>query len=213
VPTGWNDEGLWVSAVKAINDDSRVVFDAYVVNGLLGEDGGDIRDLRDNIGDEAETLSTGHDNDKALGGRVGFELPFAGFDFGGSVYSGRYQVSDAGRDLRITMLGFDASYQKSGFVFRAEYARAAQDATGGDLTKTGAYVQASYALTNRTEPVVRYSAIDLPGVEEDMNRVTVGMNFQMGPASIVRIAYLVNTEKAGFKMDNNALIAQFNVIF
>jgi len=214
VPTGWNDEGLWVSGVKAINDDSRFVFDAYVVNGLLGEDGGDIRDLRDNIGDEAETLSTEeHDNDKALGGRVGVELPFSGLDFGGSIYSGRYQVAENGQDLRITMLGFDASYQRSGFVFRGEYAHASQDATGGDLGKTGAYVQASYAVTNRTEPVVRYSVIDLPGDEGDMSRVAIGVNFQMGPASTIRFAYLLNREKTGFETDNNALVAQFNVIF
>lgn len=214
VPTGWNDEGLWVSAAKALNDDSRLVIDAFVVNGLLGDDGGDIRDLRDNIGDDAEVLSNDeHDNDKGLGGRIGFELPFSGLDFGGSIYTGKYQVADNGDDLRITMIGFDGSWQRSGFVFRGEYAHASQDATGGDLGKTGVYVQASYAATNRVEPVVRYSVIDLPGEEDDMSRIALGVNFQMGPASIIRFAYLLNSEKSGFKTDNNALVGQFNVIF
>lgn len=213
VPTGWNDVGLWVSGAAPINEDSRFVYDAYVVNGLLGEDGGDIRGLRDNIGDDAEQVSTGHDNDKALGGRVGFELPFAGLDLGGSVYTGRYQVAEDGRSLRLTMFGLDASYQKSGFGVRGEYVHAAQDATGGDLSKNGAYLQASYAATSSVEPIIRFSIIDLPGDAGDMNRIALGVNFQLGPASIVRIAYLLNTEKSGFKEDNNALVTQFNVIF
>jgi len=213
VPTGWNDEGLWVSGAKAINDDSRFVYDAYVVNGLLGEDGGDIRDLRDNIGDDAEQMSTGFDSDKAFGARAGFELPFAGFDIGGSVYSGKYQVSDDGRDLRITMLGLDASYETNGLALRAEFVHAAQDATGGDLSKTGAYVQASYELNSRVEPVIRFSTIDLPDSGDDMSRIALGLNFHVGPAAIMRVAYLMNNEKTGFKTDNNALITQFNVIF
>jgi hypothetical protein len=214
VPTGWNDEGVWIQGARAVNDDSRFVYDAYVVNGLLGDDGGDIRDLRDNIGDEAEILPNDeYDNDKAVGARLGFELPFSGFEIGGSFFTGRYSVSEAGDNLRITMLGVDAAYEKNGFAARGELARADQGATPDDLTKTGFYVQASYRLNDVVEPVVRYSGMRMPGDAQDLDRVALGLNFQVSSASIVRVAYLRNMEKSAFTEGNDAIITQFNVIF
>lgn len=210
LPQTYNDVGLWISGAKAMNDDARIVLDLFAVNGLLGEDGGSIRGLRDN---DRENADFGRDNNKALGGRLGFELPFTGFDFGGSVYNGKYAESEAGDDLGLTLLGLDASYQNSGFVLRGEYIRANQEATGGDLTKSGGYVQASYWLLPRVEPVVRYSARDFPDASDDLGRLAIGVNFQISPASLVRIAYLINSEEEGFESDNNSLVAQFNVLF
>jgi len=210
LPQTYNDVGLWVTGAKAINDDARFVFDIFAVNGLLGADGDGIRGLRDN---DREKADFGRDNDKAIGGRLGLELPFQGFDIGASLYTGKYAESEAGEDLRLTLLGVDGSYQTGGLVLRGELVRAAQDATPEALTKTGGYVQASYWLGSMVEPVVRYSARDMPGEDSDLGRIALGLNFQISSASLVRFAYAINSETAGFETDNNGFVAQFNVIF
>lgn len=209
LPQTYNDVGLWVSGAKAINDDTRFVFDVFAVNGLLGADGDGIRGLRDN---DRERADFGIDNDKAVGGRLGLEAPFLGFDIGASLYSGKYAESTAGDDLRLTLLGVDASYQTGSLVLRGEFVRANQDATPADLTKTGGYVQASYWLNSRVEPVVRYSTRDMPGDADDLGRLALGLNFQISPAALVRLAYAVNGEKTN-EVDNNTFVAQFNVLF
>ncbi len=210
LPGTYSDIGVWITGATPLNEDGRIVIDAFIVNGLLGEDGGGIRGMRDNYEEEADY---GRDNNKAVGGRLGLEFPYAGFDLGGSVYRGKYAQSEDGDDLALTLLGLDASYQKSGFVLRGEMVRASQEATGGDLTKTGGYVQASYMATPRLEPAIRYSARSMPGDASDASRLALGINLHIVASSIVRLDYFFNMEKEGFESDNNGLAVQWNVLF
>lgn len=206
LPQTYNDVGLWLSGGKAISDDNRVVFDVFLVNGLLGDDGDGIRSMRGNVEDG--------DDDKAIGGRLGIEAPYAGFDLGASIYSGKYAEDADGESLRLTMFGVDASYQINGFAVRGELVRASQDATGGDLTKTGGYAQASYLFDNGiVEPVVRFSTRDMPGDGSDQSRFSIGSSFYVSASSSVRVAYSFNTEKSDFEEDNDTMVAQFNIIF
>ena len=48
LPQTYNDVGLWLSGASSISDDGRFIWDAYAVNGLLGEEGDGIRSMRDN---------------------------------------------------------------------------------------------------------------------------------------------------------------------
>ncbi|MEN8375501.1 MAG: hypothetical protein ABFS34_08635 [Gemmatimonadota bacterium] len=210
LPQTYNDVGLWITGGVAVDDDNRVVFDVFAVNGLLGEDGGGIRGFRDNDRERAEG---GIDDNKAVGGRLGLELPYMGFDVGGSVYHGKYAESEAEEDLDLTLFGVDASYQRQGFVLRGEWVRASQDATGGDMTKSGGYVQASYLATPHVEPAIRYSARSMPGEEDDLSRVVAGFNFHIGAAAIVRVDYIFNMEQDGFETDNDAFAFQSNILF
>jgi hypothetical protein len=206
MPVGYNDVGLWITGAKAISDDNRIVFDVFVVNGLAGAAGDGIRDLRDNVEDV--------DDDKAVGGRLGIEAPYTGFDLGASIYSGKYAEDASGENLRLTMFGVDGSYQRAGFVLRGELVRAKQDVTGDDETKTGGYVQASYLLDNGiVEPVVRFSTRDMPGDALDQSRFAAGVSLYISSSSSVRLAYSANTEKTGFEEDNDTFVTQFNVIF
>jgi len=63
LPQTYNDIGLWVNVAKAIDEDNRFVVDGFIVNGLLGDDGANIRNLRDNYLEEADF---GRDNNKAV---------------------------------------------------------------------------------------------------------------------------------------------------
>lgn len=212
-PQTYSDVGLWVAGAKAVNPESRVVFDLFAVNGLLGEEGDDIRGMRDN---DRERLPGGGRNDnKALGGRLGLELPFQGLDLGGSLYTGDYAEVD-GRSLNLLMVGVDGSFQRAGFVLRGEFVRAVQEMTKDDLIKLGGYVQATYLVTPRFEPGVQFSAQDMPAVKgiqsNDLTRIAVGASFYLSSAAAIRVYYHINREEAG-KKDDNALLAQFAISF
>lgn len=210
LPQTYNDVGVWLSGARAINDESRFVFDVFAVNGLLGEEGQDIRSLRDN---DREIANFGRDDDKAVGGRLGLEFPFRGFDLGASIYSGKYAESVGGESLRLDLFGFDASYRRDALSLRGEIVHANQSVTDDDLRKTGGYVEAAYRVTTRVEPVLRFSARDMPGQVGDLRRLAPGVSFQISPAGIVRLAYAFNMERDGFETDDDQLAAQLNVIF
>lgn len=212
MPGTYNDVGVWVSGTQPISEGSgaRVVYDGFVVNGLLGEDGGDIRSFRDNI-DESRTGTP--DDNKAVGGRLGFELGPQGLEFGGSVYHGNYSDDEATGTLNLTLFGADAAFRREGFEVRGEYVRAEQEITGGDLVKQGGYGQVSYLVVPQFEPVVRYSLRDMPLEDQDQRRLSFGVNFHISAASIFRLAYHFNMEETGFESDNNAIVSQWNIIF
>ena len=47
-PNTYSDVGIWVSGALPLGSANRVVYDAFVVNGLMGPDGSDIRGMRGN---------------------------------------------------------------------------------------------------------------------------------------------------------------------
>ncbi|MFQ5550319.1 MAG: hypothetical protein ACE5FJ_03670, partial [Gemmatimonadales bacterium] len=208
LPQTWNDAGLWVSGVRDFGTGARFVFDGFAINGLMGSDGGGIRGMRDN---DREKRTGARDDNKAVGARVGLELGPQGLDFGASVYRGQYSDDAAVTGLNLTLFGVDAAFRRSGLELRGELVSASQDATGGDLTKTGWYAQAAYRI-QQFEPVVRYSsrrfsggaagALDGDDANDD-NRFSVGLNFHIGAASILRAVYHLNSEATGFESDNN----------
>jgi hypothetical protein len=209
-PQTYSDVGIWISGAAAVSGGTRIVYDAFVVNGLLGEDGGDIRDLRDN---DREGLSAGgRDNNKAFGGRLGVELGPQGLDVGASVYTGNY-FDDPTDNLTLTLFGADAAYAYKGLEVRAEAVFASQDATAGDLKKKGGYAQAAYLVRGRFEPVIRFSLKDMPGENNDQRRLSFGGNYYVSANSSVRLAYHVNMEQDAFASENNAAVAQFNIMF
>lgn len=210
LPQTYNDVGVWVSMAKALTEDNRLVADGFVVNGLLGEEGASIRSLRDNA---LELAEFGRDDSKSVGARVGIEMPFVGLDFGGSLYTGKYAETEGGQSLNLTLLGLDAAYRTGGLTVRGEMVRASQEVSADDLTKTGGYLQASYMIVGRVEPVIQFSTRNMPAESADRSRLAFGASLVVSPASTVRLAYAANMEKSGFKSDNNAIVAQFNIFF
>ncbi len=220
-PTTYSDVGIWASGGLPLARGARVVYDAYVVNGLAGApDELNFRDLRENDRDKPA------DDNKAVGGRLGIELP-AGLGIGASVYTGGYAKDPATDErLDVTFLGADADYHWQGLELRGEFAYARQELTGNvDADRAGFYAQAAYQLVkaegplSRFEPVVRYSLVrfdDAPyGFAEgelDREELVVGLNYYLAPSAAVRVAYFFNTERAD-KVKNNKLVTQFSVGF
>lgn len=202
-PSGYSDAGLWVSGGVPIGGGSRVVYDAYAVNGLAGaEDEVNWRDLRDNNleGDEGDT--------KALGARLGLELA-QGLGIGASGYTGKYAD-----DLRLTFLGADADYHWRELELRGELVYGMQDRTTGDVKRVGFYAQGAYMLSGVSqalanfEPTVRWSMIDFSDEDFNLNDLAVGLNYYVSASSSVR-AFWFFVEGS----DNDRLVTQWNVVF
>ncbi len=211
LPQTYSDVGLWVSGGAPVGTSgARVVYDAFVVNGLLGADSSSIRGMRNN--DREKLSGGGRDDSKSFGGRLGLELGPQGFDIGASAYIGNY-LDDPDRNLTLSIYGVDAAFRHQGLELRAEGVLATQDVTGGDLTKKGGYAQAAYLIQSQFEPVVRFSLRDMPGESADAQRLSFGFNYYLAANTAVRIAYHINTEETGFESDNNQLIVQWTMVF
>lgn len=214
-PSTYSDVGVWVTGgIPAGMQGARVTYDAYVVNGLKGDqDAFSFRGLRDNDRDRG-------DDNKSFGGRLGIELP-QGLGLGVSGYTGRYAVDSLTADgLNITFVGGDADYHMEELELRGEFVYAKQDLSTGDTDdRTGFYVQAAYLLGRASEslanlePVVRYSWVNFEGEENDLQEVGVGASYYVSASSSVRLAYFFTIEKDGFEEDNDKLMAQFNILF
>lgn len=226
-PQTYSDVGVWVSGGLPLGAGAtRLTYDGFIVNGLLGDDGGDIRDFRDN---DREKRTGTRDKNKAVGGRLGMEFAAQGLDFGVSIYNGNYAndsdepPSSPGK-LDLLLLGADAAFRRSGLEIRVEVVTADQDASAASgecgtaatcsLSKTGGYAQVAYLIgTSNFEPVVRFSTRNMPQDSDDRSRYSFGINYYISAASAVRLNYHINSEKSAFKTDNDAIAAQFTVGF
>lgn len=202
MPATYSDVGVMVRGGVRTGYLTRLTYDAWVVNGLAGDAGGDLRNMRDNNLDA--------DRSKSVGARLGFVGP-RGFDIGASVHTGVYNAAD---DLGVTMVGVDATFQQAGFELKGEVVQATQETTTTDLKKKGFYVQASYLLGSWFEPAVRLSQMDFPGASNrDLREVSAGASLYASDVGVLRLFYRVNKERSVTETKNNLFTAQFTVAF
>ncbi|HEU5262784.1 MAG TPA: hypothetical protein VFU41_15295, partial [Gemmatimonadales bacterium] len=197
-PATYEDIGLMLRGGLPAGYLSRVTYDVWVVNGLAGADGADVRDLRDNLVDV--------DRNKFVGGRLGF-VARMGLDVGASINTGRY---DSANDLTITLFGADARYERSGFEIRGEFVQANQDATAGQIKKRGGYGQLAYLARRTIEPTVRVSQKNFPG---EVREYSAGFSVYPSDLAALRLFYRVNEELGRAETRNNLFTAQFTVAF
>ncbi|MBI4408498.1 MAG: hypothetical protein HY561_02240, partial [Gemmatimonadetes bacterium] len=81
LPATYNDVGVIVGGGLPVGHLSRVTYDLWWVNGLAGEDGADIRAMRDNLEDV--------DGNKFVGGRLAY-ISRIGVNVGVSYQTGTY---------------------------------------------------------------------------------------------------------------------------
>jgi hypothetical protein len=202
LPATYSDVGLMVRGGVATGRLTRVTYDAWVVNGLAGDPGADIRAMRDNNLDA--------DRSKSVGARLGFVGPM-GFDIGASVHTGAYNAED---DLDVTLVGVDATFQQAGFELKGEVVQATQETTTADLKKNGYYLQASYLAGTWFEPAIRFSQMDFPGASNrDLREVSVGASLYASDVGVLRLFYRVNKEQSVTEVKDNLFTAQFTVAF
>ena len=202
LPATYNDVGVMVRGGVPIGYLSRITYDAWVVNGLAGDPGGDLRDMRDNNIDV--------DGSKFLGGRLAF-VGTLGMDLGASLHTGIY---DEENDLRVSLVGVDARFAYRGFELKGEFVQATQKTTADDLEKRGVYLQASYLPVGWFEPAIRFSQMDFPGASNrDLREVSFGGSLYPSDLGALRVFYRVNKERSVTETKNNQFIVQFTVGF
>ena len=207
-PSTYSDVGFLASGAGAVGNGSRIMYDVYVINGLKGAE--DEKNFRNLTGNDRERPD--RDDNKAVGGRLGIELPQAGF--GISAYRGDYAKSETD-GLGMTFLGLDGDFHWQGLEVRGEYVRASQDLTTGDQNeRSGYYLQAAYATAANLEPVVRFSSIDFEEASGDAQELGIGVNYFISASGTLRFAYYFEMEEdEEFEKDNDKFLTQFVVVF
>ncbi|EQB63272.1 MAG: phosphate-selective porin O and P [candidate division Zixibacteria bacterium RBG-1] len=221
VPVGWSEAGVMASGGISISGYSKINYALYLVNGLEGAEGDNIRDLRKE-GDDRDIIN----NNKAVGGRLGI-VPIKEIEIGASAYSGKYD-DVASPKLSLNLYGVDAEFCYKEFLeLRGEFNQADQEITDlsapdsvGFLVKRGYYAQAALKLSplavsllNPVEVVVRFSGQNFPGKAADKREVSPGVNYYVTNTGIIRLFYRLNLEDEAYKVKNNQIILQYAMGF
>jgi hypothetical protein len=158
-------------------------------------------DFEHHEGTEIEFGETFRDNNnnKTLGGRVGF-LPIPSLEVGGSMMAGRFDDSS---DLDFRMYGADLAYQLGALDLRGEYLRLDFDEEGGGSeTIDGFYAEAglrpgrllprlgmpSEPWIDRTELVLRYGEVN-NGTHS--RETAIGIVYRILPSVPLKLAYTI----------------------
>ena len=221
VPVGWSEAGVMASGGVSISGYSKINYALYLVNGLEGAEGDNIRDLRKE-GDDRDVLN----NNKAVGGRLGI-VPIKEIEIGASAYTGKYDdVEFPKRSLNL--YGVDAEFHYKDYLeLRGEFNQVDQEITDlsapdsvGFLVKRGYYAQAALKLSplavtalNPVEVAIRFSGQNFPGEASDKWEVSPGVNYYVTNTGIIRLFYRFNLEKDAYKVKNNQIILQYAMGF
>ena len=202
-PTAWAEVGLQFRGNFNFSDNVGGFYSAYVVNGLEGDEGGDIRSFRNNHRDK-------NSGNKAVGGRFGINT--GGFEIGSGFYTGAY-TADGEHNLSIIAL--DAGYAMGSWTIRAEYNTSSLGTSTGDITRSGAAVSASYVIADLIEPVLRYDYMkwdDPADPTKDKSRIYLGANYLISSTMNFKVGYeLINND--GTDVDDNVLAFQLALGF
>jgi len=216
VPVSWGEVGVQLRGQLKINGDSSVVrpfYSFYIVNGLRGEAGGNIRTMR---GNALDTLA----GSLAFGGNIGAEIGNY-FNIQFNFYKGDY--NHAG-DLDLQIYGSSLAFDNGKFSFYAAFHAAKQELSANSqktdnednnkqtLDKYGFYTQVAYRYRN-FEPVLRYDQIRLDGAEAgDRDRFTFALNYHFYENCVFKINYDL-TKNKGIDLKDNLFSLQLSVGF
>lgn len=165
------------------------------------------------------TTFTDNNEDKMVGGRVGFGLaPY--FEVNVSGMTGAY---DAAGDLRFSALGAHAEARHKNLMLHSELIQTIQEVPEDDVlegddtvSRTGYWVQTSYRW-NKWEPLVRWSQIfDGKLGDETLfeagQQLALGLDYWIEPSLFIKAEYLLNFE-GGTDVDNNRVALQIGFGF
>ena len=190
IPGTYSDVGLEIYGNLPFLYKTKFKYELALTNGLSSPEKKGELGLEDN-----------NDN-KALGGRLGFEL-LPGLEIGGSYSSGRY---DDDEKFSMNFIGADISFQRWGFEIRSEYIRSNVERStiaGGSFDREGYYLQASYRYApeinylSYIEGVTRFDSIDANDLitdESDADRVAFGINYSPIGHVKLKLEYEVENE-------------------
>lgn len=212
-PSAWGEVGVQLRGQFNSEENLTPFYALYLVNGLNGDSGSGIRDLRGNDRD-----SKGGNENKAIGGALGLNI---GDDIvlSTNFYTGKYTPDN---ELNLSIFGGSFYLDKEKFSVWSEYHLAVQESYNDpentslgrtELNKNGFYVQGGYMLTKKIEAILRYDAINLDTTaDDDRTRVTFGANYHLAKNAVFKINYELRQDD-GEDPDDNLLGIQFSLGF
>ena len=160
------------------------------------------------------TTFTDNNEDKMLGGSVGFGLaPY--FEVNVSGMTGAY---DPAGDLRFSALGAHVEARHKNLMIHGELIRTIQEVPEDDVlegddtvSRAGYWIQTSYRW-NRWEPLVRWSQLFDGGLGDETlfeagRQLALGLDYWIEPSLFIKAEYTINIED-GPDVDNNRLALQ-----
>ncbi|MEO0330945.1 MAG: hypothetical protein AAF223_04550 [Bacteroidota bacterium] len=209
-PSAWGEVGVQARGrLTKLSPKVIPYYSVYVVNGLHGEEGAGIRDLRGNDRDKSAN------GNKAIGANLGIEV--ANIKFSTNYYQGKYTNDN---QLGLSILGTSFYMDREKLSIWSEAHTANQqiftDIDQDEITslrKYGYYVLAGYKVTERWEPVIRYDQIVLDGAPEaDRNRLTLGLNYHIAKNAVVKTNYDI-IQNGGEDVEDNQFSLQLSIGF
>lgn len=210
---------------------TKMNYALYAVNGpRLNTDAGDLDELG-----KLEFVNFTDTNSRSYGGRIGF-LPIPELELGYSFQSvtGPVNALLQAIDLTyvrefvplygtVTLLGEWTWSDAGNFSFQPEM-EDGESAKPQTITfanrRSGGYAQLSYRPTRaksdvlkKFELVSRYDRLSVPAAVRpgnDPERFTIGLNYWLGPSTVVKMAYQFNLSGSDgyYGLDGNALLIQ-----
>ncbi|WP_289054389.1 hypothetical protein [Carboxylicivirga marina] len=189
-PSAWGEVGLQVRGTFKVNQ-LNPYYAIYVVNGLHGEPGDNIRDMRGNDRD-----SKGGNDNKAVGGALG--LRNSRLNTALNYYSGKYTTDNA---LNLEIFGASFYYTAPKYSIWSEFHIANQDNynTNDEIitnNKMGFYIQTGLFVLPKLEPVIRYDQIGYDSdLDNNRSRWTFGLNYYLSQTAVCKInTELINSD-------------------
>ena len=224
--------GLFARGAQLIGN-SKIVYDAYVINGpnLITAD-------KTAAGSLAFNNWSDLNNDKAVGGRLGF-IPIPNMELGYSVMAGSVQPSGF-RSTHALLQAVDLNFRPDvealagTFDFRTEWVwsnveRATYDPTRrlgfGPLNfsnyRNGGYVQLCYRPTHVTNEFIRSfelcarwdflrTPVAAPGGGTEQ-RYTIGVDYWLNPQAVLKLDYEFDRRSSSLGPAQNALLFQLGL--
>lgn len=221
IPTTLTDTGMGFFGSLYPSELSKLDYEIYVTNGVfhgLDEDGETSFSLDRGLRSSRGGFEFDNENQSpGVVGRVAFS-PFIGLEFGGSVYTQRY---DDNNENQLTIPALDFAYQKGPFEFVGEgaYAFIETDDFAEDAGITddmwGYYLEGRYhfmpaGLKNWSPKlftenstftgVLRWDQVETAGLDggEEVhwmrNRITPGLNYRYTEDTVFKFDYQINME-------------------
>ncbi len=179
-PTAWAEVGAQLRGTFELSNNLNGYYSAYIVNGLEGDEGGDIRAMRNNNRDR-------NNDNKAIGGRLGVRS--SELEVGAGIYNGAYTEDG---EHNLTIVSFDAGYTLEDLTLRAEYGIGRLETSTGNIVRTGMAVSAAYLIAKKFQPVGRFDFMnwdDPTNPTLDRNRIYLGFNYLLSNTMNAKIGY------------------------
>ncbi len=209
-PSAWGEVGVqFRGRLAKLSPHVIPYYSVYVVNGLHGEEGADIRSLRGNDRDQ------GANANKAVGGNVGLE--WKDIKFSVNYYQGKYTNDN---ELGLGILGTSFYMDRDKLSVWGEVHAGNQQIFANEdqteitsLNKLGYYLLVGYKVTEKLEPIVRYDEIQLDGTPEgDRQRTTLGLNYHIAKNAVAKMNYDI-IRNGGEDVKDNQFSLQLSIGF